>query len=220
MALRHVHLFECRRSTFEDVLQESLITLTHRLGVAVASTTITTSVGKDIPEMLEPLTLPTATVLDDSTGDMVLRVPANGGRYGILEAVEAWPDRFAELGLCISTGPVVLFRTGEFLLATLDGEESAPLLEPHNVKAVRDHLAGGKTGEADGIPGLPGISQASGADAEFRSASAVQCQGGATSPDGQLVPAGGRDWPYLAMENHLNYVYHADRELTEERFTA
>src|SRR6266576_498670 len=65
MALRHVHLFECRRSTFEDVLQESLITLTHRLGAAGPSTTITTSVGKDIPERLQPLTLPAAKVLDD-----------------------------------------------------------------------------------------------------------------------------------------------------------
>ena len=54
MSLRHVHLFECRRSTFEDVLQESLITLTHRLGVAGSSTTITTSVGKDIPESWMP----------------------------------------------------------------------------------------------------------------------------------------------------------------------
>ena len=34
MALRHIHLFECRRSTFDDVLQESVITHTHRLGVA------------------------------------------------------------------------------------------------------------------------------------------------------------------------------------------
>ena len=34
MALRHVHLFECRRSTFDNVLQESVITHTQRLGVA------------------------------------------------------------------------------------------------------------------------------------------------------------------------------------------
>ena len=32
MGLRHIHLFECRRSTFDDVLQESIITLTERSG--------------------------------------------------------------------------------------------------------------------------------------------------------------------------------------------
>ena len=135
MALRHVHLFECRRSTFEDVLQESLITLTHRLGIAGPSTTITTSVGKDVPEKLDALTLPAATVLDDSSGDMVVRIPASAEDTDILETVEAWPERFAESGLCVSTGPVVLFRTRAFLLAAPDGEECAPLLEPHNVKA-------------------------------------------------------------------------------------
>src|SRR5207248_10372813 len=34
MGLGHVHLFECRRSTFDNVLQESIITRTHRLGTA------------------------------------------------------------------------------------------------------------------------------------------------------------------------------------------
>ena len=66
MALRHVHLFECRRSTFDDVLQESVITHTQRLGVAAPSTTITTCLGRDIPAKLEELTLPTAKVLDDT----------------------------------------------------------------------------------------------------------------------------------------------------------
>ena len=44
---------------------------------------------------------------------------------GILEAVEAWPDRFADLGLAISTGPVVLFRAEEYLLPKPDGTETA-----------------------------------------------------------------------------------------------
>ncbi|MFI5460880.1 MAG: Eco57I restriction-modification methylase domain-containing protein, partial [Isosphaerales bacterium] len=64
MALRHVHLFECRRSTFDDVLQESVITHTQRLGVAAPSTTITTCLGRNIPAKLEELTLPAAKVLD------------------------------------------------------------------------------------------------------------------------------------------------------------
>ena len=117
MALRHVHLFECRRSTFEDVLQESLITLRTVSALPALQPRSPRAVGKDIPEMPDALTLPAATVLDDSSGDMVLRIPASAEDTAILEAVEAWPDRFAELGLCISTGPVVLFRTRGFLLA-------------------------------------------------------------------------------------------------------
>ena len=115
MGLRHVHLFECRRSTFDDVLQESIITLTHRLGITSPITTITTSLGKDIPMKQQPLSLPASSLLDDTAGDMVLRIPSSAEDLDILEAVEAWTDRFADLGLAISTGPVVLFRAEEYL---------------------------------------------------------------------------------------------------------
>jgi hypothetical protein len=133
MALRHVHLFECRRSTFEDVLRESMITHTQRPGVVSPTTTITTWPGRDIPAMMETLTLPSAKVLHNTSGDMVLRIPATADDSAIMDIVESWPDRFAELGLRVSTGPVVLFRAEEFLLAKADGNGRAPLLEPHNV---------------------------------------------------------------------------------------
>jgi adenine-specific DNA-methyltransferase len=214
MGIRHVHLFECRRSTFEDVLQESLITLTHRLGIAGPSTTITTSVGKDIPEKPDVLTLPAATVLDDSSGDMVLRIPASAEDTAILEAVEGCPDRFAELGLCISTGPVVLFRTREFLLATPDGSECAPLLEPHNVKAFETAWPVEKRGKPTAfrvcreslkhlVPTRNYVL--------LRRFSAKEERRRLTA-SWFLRAEGTR--PYLALENHLNYVYHADRELS------
>ena len=65
---------------------------------------------------------------------MVLRIPATAEEAAVIDAVESWPDRFAELGLRISTGPVVLFRAEEFLLAKPDGKDTAPLIGPHNVR--------------------------------------------------------------------------------------
>jgi adenine-specific DNA-methyltransferase len=214
MALRHVHLFECRRSTFDDVLQESLITLTHRLGVAGPSTTITTSVGKDIPERPDAFTLPRATVLDDSSGDMVVRIPSSAEDTAILGAVEAWPDRFAELGLCISTGPVVLFRAREFLLAAPDGKECAPLLEPHNVKPFETVWPVEKRGKPTAFlvcrESLKHLVPARNY-VLLRRFSAKEERRRLTAS--WFLRAEGT-WPYLALENHLNYVYHADRELT------
>lgn len=215
MALRHVHLFECRRSTFEDVLQESLITLTHRLGVAGPSITITTSVGKDIPDQLEALTLPAAEVLDDSYGDMVLRIPTTAEDTAILEAVEAWPDRFAELGLCISTGPVVLFRTREFLLATLDGEESAPLVEPHNVNAFETTWPVEKRGKSTAFRVCRESRKHLVPTRNYvllRRFSAKEERRRLTAS--WFLREKGSS-PYLALENHLNYIYHAERELTD-----
>jgi adenine-specific DNA-methyltransferase len=216
MGLRHIHLFECRRSTFDDVLQESIITLTRRLGAAPAATTITTSPGRDIPAMPEHFSLPTSTVLDDSAGDMVVRIPSSPEEAGILEAVEAWPDRFADLGLAISTGPVVLFRAREYLLSKPDGEGTAPLLEPHNVKPFETIWPVERRGKPtafrvcrDSLKHLvPARNYVL-----LRRFSAKEERRRLTA--GWFLHAPGSP-PYLALENHLNYVYHAGRELTTD----
>ncbi len=214
MALRHVHLFECRRSTFEDILQESLITLTQRPGVAGPSIRITSSPGREIPERLDALALPVTTVLDNSAGDMVLRIPVSEEDRSILEAVEAWPHRFADLGLCISTGPVVLFRARELLLAAPDSDEWAPLLEPHNIKAFQTTWPLEKRAKPTAfrvcreslkhlVPSRNYVL--------LRRFSAKEERRRLTAS--WFLQADGEQ-NYLALENHLNYVYHAERELT------
>jgi adenine-specific DNA-methyltransferase len=216
MTLRHVHLFECRRSTFDDVLQESVITHTQRSGVAVPSTTITTCLGRDIPAKLEELTLPSAKVLDDTSGDMVLRIPSTAEDAAVVDAVESWPDRFAELGLQVSTGRVVLFRAEEFLLANADGEGTAPLLEPHNVRPFETVWPV----ERRGKPTAFRVCEAS-LKQLVPTRNYVLLRRFSAKEERRRLTA---SWllraeesqPYLALENHLNYVYHASRELTDE----
>lgn len=216
MALRHVHLFECRRSTFDNVLQESIITHTQRLGIAVPSAKITSSVGRNIPNNPRALTLPTGKILDDTAGDMVLRIPSSDEEVAISDAVESWPDRFVELGLRISTGPVVLFRAKEFLLPKADGNETAPLIEPHNVKPFQTVWPVEKRGKPIAFRVCPQslkhlvptrnyvlLRRFSAKEERRRLTASCFLQAGETRS-------------YLALENHLNYVYHADRELTVE----
>ena len=214
MGLRHVHLFECRRGTFDDVLQESIITLTHRLGTASQTTTITTSPGKAMPASLEPLSWPASRVLDDTAGDMVLRIPSSPEELGVLEAVEAWPERFADLGLAISTGPVVLFRAEEYLLPKLDGAETAPLLGPHNVKPFETIWPVEKRGKPTAFRVCRGSLKHLVPTRNYvllRRFSAKEERRRLTASWLLRTPEAR---PYLALENHLNYVYHAERELT------
>ena len=51
-----------------------------------------------------------------------------------MRLVESFPLRFSETGLRISTGPVVLFRAAEYLLADARDKSAVPLLHPHNVR--------------------------------------------------------------------------------------
>jgi adenine-specific DNA-methyltransferase len=214
MALRHVHLFECRRSTFDNVLQESVITHTQRLGLAPPSTTITTSPGRDIPLRTEELTLPASKVLDDSCGDMVLRIPATAEDAAIMEAVESWPDRFAGLGLRISTGPVVLFRAQQFLVAKPNGTDTAPLIEPHNVKPFGTMWPVERRGKPTAFRVSPESVKHLVPTRNYvllRRFSAKEERRRLTASWFLRDQGAG---PYLALENHINYVYHAERELT------
>jgi len=213
MAVRHVHLFECRRSTFDDVLQESLITHTQRLGVAADSATITTSRGRDIPARPQGLMLPTAKILDNTSGDMVLRIPATAEESAIIDAVESWPDRFAELGLRISTGPVVLFRAEEFLLPKPDGKDTAPLIGPHNVRPFETIWPLEKRGKPTAFRVCPESLKHLVPTRNY-----VLLRRFSAKEERRRLTA---SWflhaeetrHYLALENHINYVYHADREL-------
>jgi len=211
---RVMTLTECRRSTFDNVLQESVITHTQRSGVATPSTTITTSLGRDIPLKPDELTLPSAAILDDTSGDMVLRIPATAEDAAIMEAVESWPDRFAELGLQVSTGPVVLFRAEEFLLAKPGVKDTAPLIGPHNVRPFETVWPLEKRGK-------PTAFRVCAASVKhlvptrnyvlLRRFSAKEERRRLTASWFLHSPEAGS---YLALENYINYVYHADRELT------
>jgi adenine-specific DNA-methyltransferase len=216
MALGHIHLFESRRSTFEDVLQESLITLTRRMGAAGSFTSITTSIGSDIPESLSVLSLHSRKVLDDSAGEMVLRIPSSEQDLEIMQAVEAWPTRFADQGLCISTGPVVLFRTREFLLDELERDDSAPLLEPHNVRPFKTSWPIDKRSKPTAFRVCPQSLKHL-----VKTKNYVLLRRFSAKEERRRLTA---SWllrsefhmPYVALENHLNYVYHSERELTVE----
>src|SRR5260370_35265937 len=63
MSLYRIHLFESRTETFRDVLQESIVTASHRLRRPSVSVTVRTSYALNI-HTAQSATLPPATVMD------------------------------------------------------------------------------------------------------------------------------------------------------------
>lgn len=221
VALRQLHLFESRRSTFKEsqVLQESLITLVSRRRrdqSPAATVTISTSVTRDMSDMAVR-EHPASSIIDDTAGDMVVRVPAAPIDAEIIEAVESWPAKFADLGLRISTGPVVTFRAREHLLSNADIDDAVPLLSVHNVKPFQTvwPVAKGRKPIAFRVCNetrsqvLPRrnyvLLRRFSAKEEARRLTAAA----------YLPPASERAGR-VALENHLNYVYAADGELSQD----
>lgn len=134
MVLEWAHLFGSRREAFrdEEVLQESLIVAYRKGGPQPGTVEISSSAG--LGELARPrrFAAPRALVLrpDDPAG--VLHLPTGPEDAATLRAVQAWPARLASLGLEISTGPVVPFRTEHLAHAAADG--TVPLLWMQHVR--------------------------------------------------------------------------------------
>jgi adenine-specific DNA-methyltransferase len=213
MALDRIHLFESRTEAFRDVLQESLITASHRKGRSSPTVAVSTSFGLNLAAA-EPAILATSAVIDDSCGHANIRIPAGVEDRAITEVVESWPTRFPEHGLRISTGPVVMFRATEFLLADANGSDTAPLLSVFNVKPFltewplihKKHPSAFKVCPESERLLLPAqnyvLLRRFSAKEESRRLTASYLLGSELSR------------PFVALENHLNYVYHFERELT------
>lgn len=110
----------------------------------------------------------------------------------------------------------MLFRAREFLLDAPDGEQFAPLLEPHNVRAFETIWPVEKRRKPTAFrvcrESLKHLVPAK---------NYVLMRRFSPKEERRRLTA---SWflrnaavaPYLALENHLNYVYHADRELTDD----
>jgi adenine-specific DNA-methyltransferase len=213
MALDHIHLFESRKATFRDVLQESIVTASHRLGSLSASITVSTSYGLDI-HAAESAILPTAAVIDNTCGHANIRIPTDMEDRAITEVIESWSHRFPELGLRISTGPVVMFRATEFLLPQPSGENSAPLLSVFNVKPFQTEWPVFHKKHPTAFKVCPDSQRLLLRTQNYvllRRFSAKEERRRLTA---SCLLASQVSHPFIALENHLNYVYHAERELT------
>lgn len=219
MSLRHIHLFESRKETFRgaNVLQESVITSIVRSIKPPTTITISTSFGADLKRNPCTRQMATAKVMDDTCGNMVIRIPENSEDARIMELVETWPKRFADHGLCVSTGPVVMFRATKFLLDSTNAKNTAPLLTIHNVRRFQTVWPVQKNGKPIAfkvcteslnrrllVPTRNYVLVRRFSAKEERRRLTASCFLKANELSA-----------YVALENHLNYVYHAERELTE-----
>lgn len=131
VAIGHIYSFESRRSTFKDdnVLQENIIIKLIK-DVPQKDVTVTKISGSSILDKIS-YEVEFTKVVNSTDKESYIRIP---------EPVELinhsiLTHSLEELGLHVSTGPVVDFRATEFLLHNLENE-SAPLLYPHHFSST------------------------------------------------------------------------------------
>jgi adenine-specific DNA-methyltransferase len=116
MKPERVHIFESRTDTFhkDSVLQENII-LKARKSNNTNNIEISFSTGINDIEKSPIHLAPLNHVLFHQNGDILFRLPVDEQDDNILIKVDEWTGSLHEFGMKISTGPVVPFRTTEFL---------------------------------------------------------------------------------------------------------
>ncbi len=136
MRLNFVHVFESRNAAFktDNVLQENIVVLYTKQQPA-PSNTITISVSEGTADLAQRRTFDCRRhelVSDDENA--VVSLPTAPAQFELMKRIRALPNTLGDLGLLISTGPVVPFRATDLLVDADCKEPSAPLLWLQHVR--------------------------------------------------------------------------------------
>lgn len=135
--ITNIHIFESRKEIFDtdEVLQENVIIKAKRLQRREKHNKLAISISKNINfSKLREIEVQSSDVICQKNGECFIRIPTSSLDVDILHIVDKWPNTLKDLGMEISTGPVVPFRAERYLLPELIKEpKSVPLLWMHNM---------------------------------------------------------------------------------------
>lgn len=210
MGLRQLHIFERRDALFQGdgVLQENII-LHAVKDKPPAQVKITVSPGADLAGIVARRMADYSAVIHPADPDCFVHIPAQYDDPDIAAQLAGLPASLSDLGLAVSTGPVVDFRLREFLCARPE-PETAPLLYPA-------HFPGGLT-EWPRAMKKPNAIRITAQSRRWlwanRGHFVVTRRFSPKEERRRIVAAvypGHLPGELVAFENHLN-VYHADRQ--------
>ncbi|MDH6309081.1 adenine-specific DNA-methyltransferase [Dysgonomonas sp. PFB1-18] len=138
-----IHLFNTRKDTFskDNVLQETLILKGKKKTFSNIDNSIIISSSQGINDLDIPKqkSYPLKDLIDTDSVEKIIHLPVNTEEEEIIKLFKTWTGSLNKYDIQISTGPVVAFRSEEFLLENPE-TDNAPLFWLHNViKMLVDH---------------------------------------------------------------------------------
>ncbi|MEL7585274.1 MAG: Eco57I restriction-modification methylase domain-containing protein [Prolixibacteraceae bacterium] len=137
VSISDIHIFESRNKMFknDNVLQENIILRANKgVNPEIRITSSESDRGLSNPTVS---LFKTEELIDISSKDKTLFIPSNHNEASTINVFKRWKNTLSNYNIQISTGPVVAFRSTEFLNS--DGplnESLSPLLWLHNIKEM------------------------------------------------------------------------------------
>lgn len=219
-----VHLFESRQDAFsrDEILQENVILLALRSDGWYArlngeTVEISTSAGIRDLHLRDTRTVPIHEVIDLTSKDKVLRIPASDAHDRVLKTVQSWSGNLHAYGLSVSTGPIVAFRAAAFLapIGSIPATH-APLLWMQNVLPMHIKWPTPIRTKAQYVVVNRDSMSLLLANKNYvvirRFSAKEECRRLIAAPFLSRTV----DCRYIGLENHLNYIYRPGGSLSDE----
>lgn len=130
--IKHLHLFESRNKAFKDdeVLQENVIIMLER-GGEQGKVKVSTSTDASFTDYEENL-YPFERILREGDSESFFHIPTSHGE-SIIDLFQSVKYSLKDLGISISTGPVVSYRMKEHL-KSMPEDGTVPMLYPTHIE--------------------------------------------------------------------------------------
>jgi len=211
----YLHVFESRTDAFkrDEVLQENVILKARRTGKRAAKwgdADVRVSSSKGVADIDDVgcRKVRLSRILDPRSRDKVLRIPVSEEEERLSGIIRSWSGSLESYGLEISTGPVVPFRAAELLSRTGEVPRThAPLLWMQNIRPMsvewptfvrkkQQYFKLTHSGKRLLVPDRTYVLlRRFSAKEERRRLTAAPLVAGCLSS------------PWIALENHLNYIH-------------
>lgn len=212
-SLHHIHIFKTRNKHFknENILQETMIT---KLSKKTNNKTVTiSSSDNSVFENYQEMVISKDLIINRLDKDLIIKIPTNKNDIKILEKFVKTNKSLKTLGYTVSTGKVVKFRNNEFLLNNYQ-DDSIPLCWMNNFKKEKlEHPL--DINKEQYI-----INTQSSKKLLIKTSNYLVIKRFSSKEQNKRINLGyifkeNIKENYIALENHLNYLYRKDSEINK-----
>lgn len=133
-----IHLFESRKDTFnkDEVLQENIILKALKKTKNSANHPVILSYSKGVADLSMAISkkIELSEIIDEGK-NKVMRLPLTVADKNLITKIKKWRHTLRALGMNVSTGPIVAFRARD-LLSNNEKENNLPLMWMQNIKPM------------------------------------------------------------------------------------
>jgi adenine-specific DNA-methyltransferase len=211
----HIHIFTSRKGNFkgESVLQENIILSGFKRTIKNQFMIISSSTTGNISDDYVQEAVPKSLIFDSSDQINLIRLPIDEFESDILELFDGWSNNLTVMNMNISTGPVVNFRNKEYI-SQYEVGKNYPLFYMKHLKNLEICFPVSESDE--GISG-------NGIDKKLLlpSKNYVLLKRFTSKEQKKRVDCAAynskeHNYEWIGLENHLNYIYKVDGNLTLE----